>query len=356
MVYPILFISTLVLAGVSELYSKRELIEITKEKKIMSNYLLFFSFTCMFLVSSVRKDVGIDYIQYSSLQIPMVLSGDYSNVEFLYRYVIKIGYLIGKNQMVFVLTHLIILLFSYKAFINNSTNYLFSMYIFLFSGFFNHSLNIMRQSIATAIFLYAIKFIFERKFIKYVISIAVSFLFHKTAIIFFPIYFLYGVRFNIKRSIIILITAIMAKPLVNKGLFFIATNYNIYRNYLNKNFIAAPLSGTYVMINIFVMVLFLTIYILNNNSLNKSQSFYFYIQILTICILIYYDIIPNYDRIMFMLFSCQIFSIPCLIESVKNKKFKKIFTIFTLILYLIVFYRIYVMQNIGGTFPYKSIL
>lgn len=356
MVYFLLFASVLLLTGFSQITISNSLTIRNKEQELLSHYLLFCSFMLMFLISSIRKDVGVDYIQYSSLQIPLVLSGNYSSVEFLYRYVIKVGFVIGQEQMVFVLTHLIILYYSYRAIKTNSSNYLFSIYIFMLGGFFNHSLNIMRQSMAIAIFLYAIKYIFKKDFVKYILHILLAFLFHKTALIFVPLYFVYYFKFNLRRACFLLIGTSLSIPLLKEILLFISLKYNVYKNYVNVYFEPEPLSGSYLFINIVISIVFLYVYFLKGKNFNRKESFYGYIQVITLCVLLCHSIIPNYDRIMFMMYSCQILSVPYLIKNIDNKTKKIIVISVILFSYLFIFYRIYIIQNIGKTFPYQSIL
>ena len=62
----------------------------------------------------------------------------------------------------------------------------------------------MRQGIAMALILFSYRYLESRKMIKYFVTIVVAFLCHQSAIIFIPIYFVYGRRLN-KWSLIILI-------------------------------------------------------------------------------------------------------------------------------------------------------
>lgn len=59
--------------------------------------------------------------------------------------------------------------------------YLFNTYIFSFSA--------CKQGIALSILMFSLKYIYERKPIKFALCVAVAFLFHSTAIIFILVYF-----------------------------------------------------------------------------------------------------------------------------------------------------------------------
>lgn len=71
------------------------------------------------------------------------------------------------------------------------------MFFFIVAnGFFFWTLSGLRQSIAIMIFFYAIKFIIEKKPIHYFFYIFAASLFHISALIMLPVYFLLIVKFN----------------------------------------------------------------------------------------------------------------------------------------------------------------
>ncbi|WP_415579088.1 EpsG family protein, partial [Lactiplantibacillus plajomi] len=102
-----------------------------------------------FIIAALRYRVGTDYLTYIQIQIPQLLQGNDARLkfEYLYQFVIKIGMSLGGTQVVFALTHLIFLFFIWKAVQFFSTDYVISLFIFMFGCYYNLSLNIMRQSI-----------------------------------------------------------------------------------------------------------------------------------------------------------------------------------------------------------------
>ncbi|WP_083868165.1 EpsG family protein [Halomonas smyrnensis] len=68
--------------------------------------------------------------------------------------------------------------------------YEIAIFVFITLGFYTFAFNGARQGVAIAICFSAFPYLLERKFIRYVAIIAVATLFHKTALIAIPIYFL----------------------------------------------------------------------------------------------------------------------------------------------------------------------
>src|SRR5690625_2793392 len=141
MVYITMTFSMIIFTKLAEImkhYKKNEIVH--KKKSILYFFEKLFRFTAFFsplLVASIRYNVGTDYEVYLEKQIPQVISGYYENVEYLYRQLIHIGNYIGSYQIIFFLTHLILLIFIYKAIYDESKIPVLSILIFVIGGFFN---------------------------------------------------------------------------------------------------------------------------------------------------------------------------------------------------------------------------
>lgn len=83
-----------------------------------------------------------------------------------------------------------------------SKNVSFSLYIYVCSGLFFTSMNIIRQYLAFAIVLAGFKHLINKEIIKYTIYVLIAFLFHKSAIIALLYYFVLNSSFIIKHKIV----------------------------------------------------------------------------------------------------------------------------------------------------------
>ena len=94
------------------------------------------------------------------------------------------------NYHFMVFIHSFILLFLLFRFLHRYTdNILLAFIIYLTFDGFAISLNLMRNSLAIAVFLNALPYLNERKPLPYFLLCLLAFTFHYSAIVFFPLYF-----------------------------------------------------------------------------------------------------------------------------------------------------------------------
>lgn len=140
--------------------------------------------------------------------IPITSSSIYQayNTEFGY---IGLNWAIAhitSNRYIFIFLYTIcmyaIILHSFRRYAKNYplASILFMALVFYFSFTY------LRQMFAAAIVGLSIKYIIERKFLKYCIVVVAAFSFHNSAIIFFPIYFIADRKYS-KARILLLMSA-----------------------------------------------------------------------------------------------------------------------------------------------------
>lgn len=105
-----------------------------------------------------------------------------------------IGY-ISKNVRFFLVAINFIVLIPPMIFIwKRSTAPILSLLIFVVMGNWFSTMGIFRQWCATAILIYGYDCIVKRKLIPFLLSVAFACMFHKTALFYIPLYFLYNHR------------------------------------------------------------------------------------------------------------------------------------------------------------------
>lgn len=88
-----------------------------------------------------------------------------------------------------IISTLIDLFLLYKVLERYSNNHLLSLMVFFVIGSAALEFNVLRNAKAIFLFLYALRFIEERKMWKYFAMIGLASLFHISSILFFPLYF-----------------------------------------------------------------------------------------------------------------------------------------------------------------------
>lgn len=356
-----------------------------KEQKLLNNgfikntslyYVAFFMiFLIYVVVAGIRYNVGTDYITYSMYQIPIALSNmkivSSYNVEFLYKMVIKLGYFIGGVQWVFVITAMLFVGFVILYIMQRSNNYVLSFLIFVLITFYNFSLNGMRQSIAIGIFLFATKYVVIKKPFKYFFWIIVAVLFHKSAIIYFFLYFLLHFNFVKNKWFLYFLTFISFFIVIfEKKIYTLMLSITLKFNFYSK-FFGSIYDGSnqYFHMNIFMLffnvLMLLFSYYFINTSINdhdyipvkteKSLNIDLSIQIIGTIFSLAAFVIPGSFRVYYMFIPIQISLIPNVLSIISNKKVKLIVEVIVILMYFCMFYLLILHWNQNQTLPYKTI-
>lgn len=162
----------------------------------------------MIVISSLRAHtVGIDYDMYANYYKQVHDGGLAFLTSSANMYRLEIGYsllnyavsLFTPDVRVFmavvsVMVTAMVAVLAYKY----SPIPWITMYIYASFGFFGNSLSFIRQSIAIAIFLFAVPFLMKRKFLPYVLIVLLAALFHKSILIMILAYFVAFIPINWK--------------------------------------------------------------------------------------------------------------------------------------------------------------
>lgn len=201
-------------------------------KQLSGTYqtLCVLAFLPMTLVSALRYYVGTDWPIYRDY-FHMINQGIDKFNEPLFNLLNRVIYLFTHHSWaLFAVCAVIICYFTFRAFMEQSINPAYSILIFVLSGDYFNSQNQLRQAIAMAIFLYAMKYIKSRELKKYIVLIIVAGLTHASAFIYLPIYFLYGRKINAKLLGTIYAGTAVLLPILKRVMIFIIskTRYNWY--------------------------------------------------------------------------------------------------------------------------------
>lgn len=237
--------------------------------KITKKYKLFFlitTFLYLWLFSGLRYQVGMDYIAYEDYyeQSLYGLCSDFKEPGFAYVFYICRNMGIPFYIITLFLSFITIFLI-YKFIFRYSVLPFLSILIFYtFAHYYTYSFNVMRQVLASYIFLVSISLIDQRKFFKYALVIIFTTLFvHTSAIILLPLYFILHKNYTLKFKILLLCATCMASSV------FVAIIGNIeaYSIYLKFDNYAHGLSITTAIL-IVVSSIFL---IIESRRSDKTQ-------------------------------------------------------------------------------------
>lgn len=159
-------------------------------------------------------NVGIDTMQYAYHFdiVSYTASHGMEMTEWgFFKFMFFIRYWMGWNfqTLLFLLGTLNIfsLIYNLRRY---STNIYLGIIIYLTLGLFTMNLSGMRQSFAIALCFLSVPLIEQRRLIPFLLLIGAAFTIHNSAVVFLPVYFLWGIRINRFQGLALLIVTLLA--------------------------------------------------------------------------------------------------------------------------------------------------
>lgn len=332
-----------------------------KLKKIKNKASIIFGvigLTIPILVCGLRYYVGTDFENYQIwffqyLNAPI----SFSDKDFGFGIMIKTIQLFTQSpQILFIVSAVIINVFIMLFIKENTDFYDLGYFLFIALYFYYSSFNIMRQWIAMSIFLYALKFAYDRKIIKYLLCIAIASIFHKTALLTIPIYFIFQMKINIKNLAILICGLLVVVWQFENIITFIGSvlNMNItkYLLYFDNTTSTGSNGYAYVIIVLLLLCIIAFTYkkYIKENEQGKNQ----------ILILILAGIISLAGTNSMIFGRLQLYFIPIIIVVIPNilklipQRQRRVAYFLIVILGMLYMYRS-LLINGGEPLPYQSI-
>lgn len=301
-------------------------------------YLLFICAIILFTIAGFRgRGVDGDYGGYV---------GMYNDAETLSYYIDNFDILIAKDPMVTIISSaakylfddgLIFLflvfaflgvLFKIKAIKELSPFWLLSILVYYSQFFLLHEMTQIRAGVASGLLLLSIPSIREKHFLNFLKYVFLASLFHYSALVFLPLYFINHNKINVSLYVIILVGSIMLfvlnvsiHPLFNLfGENPITQRYFIYVNAysLGKNTEHNPFN---VLILLHIVVSMFLLWKAKDMALkNKYSIILIKIYIFSTAVFYLFSDMPVFAvRFYEMLTIVEIILIPCIINTFKQK-------------------------------------
>lgn len=196
---------TIILVGIFSALAERERIEtadgvcVDKQPSSYKTYVFLTSFVLIF-VSGFRAWVGTDYGGYTTSFYTRAAScwEDLMNYKepglgILNWFLQKIW---NDYTIMFIAVAAITCGLCISQFSKHSSMFFMSSLLFIFIGCWHGAFNGVRQYLAAAIMFAGHRYMFNRKFIKWCVVVFIASLFHTTALIMIPVYFLSGKKLS----------------------------------------------------------------------------------------------------------------------------------------------------------------
>lgn len=319
------------------------------------------------LISSVfigfRVDVGTDYAGYFRRYNEMLNGRNLSNIfepGFVALMQISMEVGVGFHGLMFLSALLTISCF-YIAIFRFSSSMLFSTSVLFGLGIFGVATNQIRQAIAVGIVLVGMPFIWNRELAKWSLAVAMASLFHVTAVIVLPFYWLSRMKaprlvlLGLLIFAILLFLAIQVREVLYRPIDFFAGPVGL-GHYVDRIWQDAPRLNTglrifsYIAICI-ILLFFSRVFFHSNNMRLRVLTNMFYIGLIMSIGLSTFWALP---RLSLYFMSASILLMPSLGGAVE-RGFGKNAVVFGLFVFWTALYFYQIIFAPGDLLPYQSI-
>ena len=324
----ILYISVFVITLIMSAYVGRERTAVAVPgAKTADRLFMAMIFVVLFAVSALRVNTGNDYTMYINKfhdayydYYVVTEPGFNMVVKGVYSFLTKENYIV-----VFAIFAFVTIAMFLKGIYDQADNFAYSYFFFMAFGIFFQSLNTVRNYLALALVVYSMKYVIDRKYVRFILCVLLAALFHKSALIVIPLYIAAALihRFWQVAAVCVLFAT---------GLIFskqyMAIMLKLYPSYSTEE---AYLMGTAVsLVNIGRCVLVLLLGIVFYRKYikeDRAMRFYFYCNLFATLIYCCFSFVPFLSRLGYYLNITQIFLIPNLIVRMEKGRLRQIITV-----------------------------
>lgn len=314
------------------------------------------SFFPLFVISAIRYGIGTDYFFTYAPMFQHLVNGDHlSNIDPGYYFLNRFVILFTKDYAgIFIVTSFLFCFFMYKAIFEQSTNPVYSILLLLLTTFYFSSLNGVRQAISIAMFFYAIKFIKQKKFVKYLIIILLASTIHLSALIFLPAYFFNRIRIRPLVGIILLLIETACLTLTRTVIFFMAEKTK-YAYYLETHYVTGKFDYSNFLISIAILIFLYLFY--HNAKENPDYIFFLNCQLSTCFLFILTYQIDIMKRFAVSYYYLAVISLPMMTSSeyIKDKRTRYFLDVLIVSLFFAFMFVSISVKGFGEVLPYRTI-
>lgn len=319
----------------------------SNKKRLKYIFISIATLQLILLLSLRHSTIGIDVPGYVSFFKRSILSSTIDHrFELGYKALNNIIGILTNNEQIFLTIVAILSIapvgrFIYKyskmPFLSFTIYIAFNYYAFTFSG--------LRQAISYAIIFISYDYIKDRKLMKFLICVVCASLFHKSALIFLPAYFIYRIKINK-----IVVVSIIALDLVI--FIFRKPIFSFILNYFYQGFSIVE-SSSYTWMTFCVLIVFLGSFVYKNVIKISTDNSGLYMFLLTgVSLMIFSSVGNNVMRIADYYYIFVIIFIPEALTAVKDKKLALVVG-YLVIIGLIIIYLWFLKGSPYGIVPYR---
>lgn len=320
-------------------------------KNRLLNLFLFLLFLQLYLFVALRSvNVGADTISYlnfyeNSYSFPLT-NLTYARYETGFLFITNALSVLQNPQVYIASLALIPYIFFYTFIKKESKSPLLSLLLFICLGFYTNSFNLMRQFFAMGIILVSYRELKNSNLIKFTCLIVLASLFHVTALIFLPIYFIKDKKITPLYLLIASLGAIGLALLADSVLSFLLNQFSAIEYTIDAN-------GGWNQFLLLVTIFFGSLYFQkkairvnpNNTILYNILAVGIFVQVLALNFSLFARV-TNYFSMFLIVF------IPEMLDFIPDKYIRALLRWLTIIL-VIIMYLMVLETDVSSILPYE---
>lgn len=325
-------------------------------KSFQNQWYLISIFVILFLCSALRFCIGNDYWHYAQTAHEVYVGG-YVVTEVGFNWLVRILYFLSGGEyyeLVFAVFAFITLYVFLKAFYEQSTDFTISYMLFITLGLYFQTYNTVRYYLALSIALYAMRYVLNRDFIKFVLLILFASLFHKSVLLTIPVYWIASYAWNkwlIGAGLIFSAGCFVAKD------FILEIALLFYPSYENTVFLEGGTSPISILRGVLVIGLFLWY----NRCCDKAKEdkellFYAQLNLLSVVVCVFFSFLPVVTRIAYYFSITQLLMIPKILFGIDDERVRKKVR-WIIMIACVMFFAVFLVdadKSGVGLLPYRS--
>ena len=260
-------------------------------------------------------------------------------------------------QILFVVTSLVTVGITTIFLCRYSTRPALSVFLYVIGGYYLFGLSGVRQALATAIFVFSIQYIQQRKVIKYYICILLAASIHTMALGYLAAYFLYRIEWKPKTRIMLVCGAFAIRPLLSKFIRLIIS-YTPYSWYIGSKY---DRNEDALLLQLMCIGLFafglLAVEMSRNLESNCREDARFYLNLHMIGVVCssLIGVVPVGGRVTYLTFFMAFASVPSFLNLVSKRRNRIIMEMLLIAAFIVYWVYVYFLHNAEGVLPYQSI-
>lgn len=318
-------------------------------------------FLILFSVSALRLNVGNDYAKYVEFMHRLYTDAYIDDpgvpTEWGFNLLCRVIYGLSGFEnylLIFAIYSFATVAFFLAALYEQSVEFPLSFFMFMALGYYFQSFSTVRYYLALGIALYSMKYVLRGQWGRFLLLVFAGAAFHKSIWVIVPLYFLASRAW--KKWQVIAAFVFCSHFLFFQS-FYMKVVMRLYPTYEGTSFLEGN-GISYINVLRCLAVLALSAICYKHVKDNRTNLFFFYLNLGALILYVFCYFIPVVSRIGYYLTVSQILFIPALLQGIEKSVWRKLFR-FAAIIACILYFVMYLMKaNQDGVLvlPYKTFL